>query len=188
MSLNAVAEASVSGTLEPSSVPLSTSSSLQRHSEGEGDDIDRSTPRRRSLEGGADVDDDDDGEAPYQRRRNSTADPSQLTAEMAMSGNALSRSKSVKSNRSTTSFASSHASHYSTGGASSFSTSTTGTGSGQRRVLPCYNLEFHSLQPSFVTDASTDVKIAKIHKKGIEMLDFAYLDVRSPAPGGESRC
>lgn len=46
-----------------------------------------------------------------------------------------------------------------------------------RKITPCYNLEFHSLQPTVVTDAGTDAKVARIHKRGIEMLDFAMLDV-----------
>ena len=70
----------------------------------------------------------------------------------------LSRTLSSRSNRSQTSLASSSA-------------------SGTRRMLPCYNLEFHALQPSVVTDACTDAKICKIHKRGVEMLDLAMLDV-----------
>ena len=77
-------------------------------------------------------------------------------------GASLSRSASVRSNRSTTSMASSTAS-----GTSALS---------MRKVLPCYNLEFHSLQPSVVTDAGTDAKIARIHKRGVELLDLALLD------------
>ena len=74
----------------------------------------------------------------------------------------LSRSASVRSTRSAISMSSSHAS-----------------GSSMRKVLPCYNLEFHSLQPSLITDAGTDAKIAKIHKRGVEILDFAMLNVCS---------
>ena len=43
--------------------------------------------------------------------------------------------------------------------------------------MPCYNLEFHALQDSVVTDAGTDAKVAKIHRKGVEVLGLAMLDV-----------
>jgi hypothetical protein len=49
-----------------------------------------------------------------------------------------------------------------------------------RKVMPCYNLEFHSLVPSVITDAGTDSKVAKIHKRGVELLEFAFLDVSNP--------
>lgn len=56
-----------------------------------------------------------------------------------------------------------------------------------RKVLPCYNLEFHSLQPSVVTDAGTEAKVAKIHKRGVEILDFAILDVSAPSEASRGK-
>ncbi|SCZ94691.1 BZ3500_MvSof-1268-A1-R1_Chr12-3g04048 [Microbotryum saponariae] len=54
----------------------------------------------------------------------------------------------------------------------------------KRRVTPLYNLTFHALLQTVVTDAGTDEKIAKFSKKGtIEMMDFAFfepLDLRAP--------
>lgn len=81
----------------------------------------------------------------------------------------LSRSQSMRSTRSVGSTTSSIGSSSTT---ASYGTNTTG-----RRVMPCYNLEFHALQDSVITDAGTDAKVAKIHKKGVEVLGLAMLDV-----------
>lgn len=176
LSYNAIAEASVTGTMGPSSLPLSTSGSVGREREA--------PPRSsRSSESSDEDEDNRDGQEGGNGRQSRSSSRQQEHYGSSSNGTTLmtppdqarpvSRSGSVRSDRSATSFASSHgSSHYSTSSAAS-----TQSGSRQRRVIPCYNLEFHSLQPSFVTDASTDVKIARIHKKGVEMLDFAFLDV-----------
>lgn len=68
--------------------------------------------------------------------------------------------RSVRSNRSGQS------------GGSSFNTS-----SSRRRCEPVYNLAFHSLLPTVVTDAGTDEKISKwLKPRGIEISAFAVLD------------
>lgn len=74
----------------------------------------------------------------------------------------LSRTASVRSSRSARS-------------TTSISSNTSGTSS--RRVYPVYNLEFHTLHHSVIVDAMTEERVARVHKRGIEILDFATLDV-----------
>ncbi|KAL8291256.1 hypothetical protein RQP46_002234 [Phenoliferia psychrophenolica] len=102
-----------------------------------------------------------------------------VTGGLGGPGGGLQRSPSVRSNRSGRSGSSS-------GG------STLGGGSG-RKVTPLYNLSFHAVMTTVVTDAGTDAKIAKFLKRGVEILGLAILDpteltspssslVPSPAP------
>lgn len=87
-------------------------------------------------------------------------------------GASLSRTPSVRSNRSVVSSAGSAA-------------STTGTTS-TRRVTPLYNLNVHTvLLSTTVSDAGTDAKIAKFGKKGIEINDFAVLEASELSPSGK---
>lgn len=78
-------------------------------------------------------------------------------------GTQLRRSNSVSSSRSAISEASS-------AGLSTASGSSTG-----RRVTPLYNLCFHSIMPTTVTDAGTDQKVAKFGKRGVEIDGFGLL-------------
>lgn len=75
----------------------------------------------------------------------------------------LRRSNSVASSRSAMSESSSVA--YSIASASSTS----------RRVTPLYNLCFHSIVATTVTDAGTDQKVAKFNKRGVEIDGFGVL-------------
>lgn len=77
----------------------------------------------------------------------------------------LSRSASVRSSRSARSTA---------------STSSNASGTSSRRVYPVYNLEFHTLHHSVIVDATTEERVARIHKRGVEITDFAMLDVNLP--------
>ncbi|EGG00289.1 uncharacterized protein MELLADRAFT_79280 [Melampsora larici-populina 98AG31] len=45
-----------------------------------------------------------------------------------------------------------------------------------RRVTPLYNLQWHTVLPTWISDAGTDAKIAKFIKKGIEIIDFAIIE------------
>lgn len=76
----------------------------------------------------------------------------------------LNRSSSVRSSRSARSTA---------------SISSNASGANSRRVYPVYNLEFHTLHHSVIVDAVTEERVARIHKRGMEVADFAMLDVRS---------
>ncbi|ORY76550.1 hypothetical protein BCR35DRAFT_305797 [Leucosporidium creatinivorum] len=83
-------------------------------------------------------------------------------AGASVGGGGLQRTPSVKSNRSGRSQTSSAGSAFS--------------GNGGRRVQPLYNLDFHALLPTVVTDAGTDQKVAKFLKRGVEILGLAILD------------
>ncbi|KAG0149013.1 hypothetical protein CROQUDRAFT_669498 [Cronartium quercuum f. sp. fusiforme G11] len=45
-----------------------------------------------------------------------------------------------------------------------------------RRVTPLYNLQWHTVLPTWISDAGTDAKIARFVKKGIEIIDFASIE------------
>lgn len=49
------------------------------------------------------------------------------------------------------------------------------SGSG-RRVTPLYNLQFHNLLTTTVTDAGTDQKVAKFAKRGVELIGFGTIE------------
>lgn len=96
---------------------------------------------------------------------NSTGPNTTLTAPTTPTGSqGLKRSSSMTSSRSTRSEASS-------GGYSNASSSTSG-----RRVTPLYNLNFHSITATTVTDAGTDEKVAKFGKKAVEIDGFGHLE------------
>lgn len=82
--------------------------------------------------------------------------------------NALSRIESRQSNRSSTSF-------YSSASLQS-STSVSSTTSVARRIVPLYNLSAHNILTNTVTDAGTDAKIAKLTRKGIEIVGLGCLE------------
>lgn len=63
----------------------------------------------------------------------------------------------------------------SSGGFSTYSTSSSGVSS-SRKVTPLYNLCFHSILPTTVTDAGTDDKVAKFGRKGVEIDGFGHLE------------
>ncbi|PWO01312.1 hypothetical protein FA09DRAFT_292905 [Tilletiopsis washingtonensis] len=87
----------------------------------------------------------------------------QLVTPSAAGGSGASRVASIISSRSQRSEASS-------GGVSSVS------GSNARRVTPLYNLSFHTILPTVVTDAGTDQKVAKFSRKGVEIDGFGILE------------
>ncbi|WWC87179.1 uncharacterized protein L201_002065 [Kwoniella dendrophila CBS 6074] len=63
---------------------------------------------------------------------------------------------------------------------SSISTSTAATGSSSasgKRIEPMFNLAVHNvMQPTVVTDASTDVKVAKFHKRNLDITGVGILE------------
>ncbi|KAL5520309.1 hypothetical protein ACEPAG_9523 [Sanghuangporus baumii] len=89
-------------------------------------------------------------------------------------GDSLSRAQSVRSNRSdaTSFYASSSASMSSIAS----SASTTSTASGRRMIVPLYNLSAHNVMTNTVLDAGTDAKVAKFHRRGMEILGLAMLE------------
>ncbi|KAK4049948.1 hypothetical protein OIV83_003772 [Microbotryomycetes sp. JL201] len=59
---------------------------------------------------------------------------------------------------------------------SASSTASSAYASGSRKVLPLYNLNFHAVMPTVISDAGTDQKLAKLLKKGLEIFDFGILE------------
>lgn len=95
--------------------------------------------------------------------RRSSMDSSHSPADLAPAqGHDLRRRGSIASNRSA-------------GSEVSNSGSIASTSSG-RRVTPLYNLNFHHILSTTVSDAGTDQKVAKYIKKGIELDGFGILE------------
>ncbi|WRT65071.1 uncharacterized protein IL334_002013 [Kwoniella shivajii] len=76
---------------------------------------------------------------------------------------------------------------------SSISTSTAATGSSAasgKRIEPMFNLAVHNvMQPTVVTDAATDVKVAKFHKRNLDISGVGILEpseVWAPATSSSS--
>lgn len=86
------------------------------------------------------------------------------------SNNALLNTSPRLSRRSSTSSARSGYSETSSAGFSTLS-----AGSTNRRVTPLYNLCFHSILPTTITDAGTDQKVAKFGRRGVEIDGFGTL-------------
>ncbi|BGP43260.1 hypothetical protein JCM10450v2_007405 [Rhodotorula kratochvilovae] len=81
---------------------------------------------------------------------------------------ARSRSPSVSSTRSGRS---------GTSGESTWTSGTSASGGSRRRtVKPLLNLECHNLLPTVVTDAGTEQRVARFHKRGIELTGLAVFD------------
>jgi hypothetical protein len=43
-------------------------------------------------------------------------------------------------------------------------------------IVPLYNLSAHNVMTNTVLDAGTDAKVAKLHKRGMEILALAVLE------------
>ena len=56
------------------------------------------------------------------------------------------------------------------------STTSSGTSGGRRMIVPLYNLSAHNVMTNTVLDAGTDAKVAKFHKRGMEVLALAVLE------------
>ncbi|THH04417.1 hypothetical protein EW145_g5536 [Phellinidium pouzarii] len=89
----------------------------------------------------------------------------------------LTRSPSARSNRSDPSSFYASPSSASTGSVSSVASSASTTSLGGRRmIVPLYNLSAHNVMTNTVLDAGTDAKVAKFHKRGLEILALAVLE------------
>ncbi|GAA6056370.1 hypothetical protein JCM3770_005973 [Rhodotorula araucariae] len=91
---------------------------------------------------------------------------------------ARSRSPSVSSTRSGTSGESTWTSGTSASGG------THASGSRRRTVKPLLNLNCHNLLPTVVTDAGTEQRVARFHKRGIELTGLAIFDPTHLVPAG----
>ncbi|GAA5853068.1 hypothetical protein JCM9279_003803 [Rhodotorula babjevae] len=89
-----------------------------------------------------------------------------------------SRSPSVSSTRSGTSRDSTYTAGTSASGRSA-SASTSGGGGGgaggKRRIVPLLALEYHTLLPTTVNDAGTGQRVARFHRRGIELTGVTML-------------
>ncbi|KAL1408440.1 hypothetical protein Q8F55_005252 [Vanrija albida] len=91
--------------------------------------------------------------------------PLPTVGETTATGSGLKRSGSVKSNHSTTSSATSGA-----------SAAVVVAGS-NKRIIPLYNLAVHNvMQPTTVTDAGTDSKVAKFGKRTLDIAGVGILE------------
>ncbi|KAM0786237.1 hypothetical protein ACM66B_007038 [Microbotryomycetes sp. NB124-2] len=90
-------------------------------------------------------------------------------ANDVVNGVPLKRTPSVGSSRSVNSTRSNRSWSASSGSSSAYV-------NGSRKVLPLYNLNFHAVMPTVITDAGTDQKLAKVLKRGLDINDFAILD------------
>lgn len=88
-------------------------------------------------------------------------------ADVSSNGHNLTRSNSQRSNRSSS-------------GSSFFSQI-----SGKRPITPLYNLEYHKLLPTVITDAGTEAKVARVLKKGIEIHDIAQIEAVEMTASGQ---
>lgn len=98
---------------------------------------------------------------------------SQSASSLAQKIPRLSRAASTSSTRSGSSEASSAA------------MSSLSAGSTNRRVTPLYNLCFHNILPTTVTDAGTDQKVAKFSRRGIDIDGFGLIVPHEVISGAE---
>ncbi|KAF8551564.1 hypothetical protein OG21DRAFT_261850 [Imleria badia] len=96
-------------------------------------------------------------------------------------------SMDLKRTHSNGSEASTYSGYTSAGSVSSFASTT--ASSGRRMIIPLYNLNVHSVMPTTILDAGTDAKVAKFAKRGLEVINLAFLEpieVRPFAPADGS--
>ncbi|GAA5840482.1 hypothetical protein JCM11251_007598, partial [Rhodosporidiobolus azoricus] len=94
-----------------------------------------------------------------------------LSRSRSPSVSSMHSSRSTRSNRSATSAAS----YADSEGAGSVGGGG-GTGGRRRKVTPLLNLEYHSVLPTVVTDAGTDARVARFHKRGVELTGLGVFD------------
>ncbi|KAI0339156.1 hypothetical protein BDW22DRAFT_1487229 [Trametopsis cervina] len=115
--------------------------------------------------------------APLPRASVSVTSASEPGQDSSATGSPLARTSSNRSDVSNYSAMTS----FSTASTSSFSsvasTSTSSTSGGRRMIIPLYNLQAHNVMTNVIVDAGTDAKIAKFHKRGLEIIGLAMLDV-----------
>ena len=98
--------------------------------------------------------------------------------------NPLSRVSSARSNRSDVStFYSSSISVTSSSSLASAGSSQSGGIGGRRMIVPLYNLSAHNVLTNTVLDAGTDAKIAKFHKRSLDIMGLVILEPLEIWPG-----
>ncbi|GHJ84244.1 hypothetical protein NliqN6_0646 [Naganishia liquefaciens] len=94
-------------------------------------------------------------------------------------GKSISRASSVRSVSSNHSFASTTPSAASGISLSGLSTSSSGSRTGRSakgRIIPLYNLAVHNVMTTTISDAGTDSKIAKFHKRSVDIVGLGTLE------------
>lgn len=66
---------------------------------------------------------------------------------------------------------------------SSYASTASGS-TGRRMIVPLYNLSAHNVMTNTILDAGTDAKIAKFHKRSLDLLGVAVLEPIEVWPGG----
>ena len=96
-------------------------------------------------------------------------------------GDPLTRTTSSRSNRSdVTSFYASQSSSMTS--ISSYASTASGA-QGRRMIVPLYNLSAHNVMTNTILDAGTDAKIAKFHKRSLDLLGVVMLEPIEVWPG-----
>jgi len=109
----------------------------------------------------------------------SSRDEASISASQSSSSNGANNSPNALSTPNSHGIkrsASMSSSHSARSEASSGAFSTTSSSSQGRRVTPLYNLNFHNITATTVTDAGTDDKVAKFGKKAVEIDGFGQLE------------
>ncbi|KAI0742921.1 hypothetical protein C8Q80DRAFT_1356476 [Daedaleopsis nitida] len=79
-------------------------------------------------------------------------------------------------------------SSYSTTSLTSVASTSSASAGGRRAIVPLYNLQAHSVLASTVVDAGTDAKVAKFHKRGLELVGLATMEAVEVWGGNSDRC
>ncbi|KAF9481576.1 hypothetical protein BDN70DRAFT_991740 [Pholiota conissans] len=100
----------------------------------------------------------------------STTPTSATSSRSSSDGMSLARTSSGRSESSSSNIYSASTASF-TSVASSTASSTT-----RRNIIPLYNLQAHNVMTNVIVDAGTDAKIAKFQRRGIELIDLAFLE------------
>ncbi|KAI0920649.1 hypothetical protein AcV5_010332 [Taiwanofungus camphoratus] len=103
---------------------------------------------------------------PSTKDRPSSPQSSESIAEAEVYQSPLARTSSTRSDNST----------FSTYSSAASVASSSSTSSGRRMIIPLYNLQAHNVMQNVIVDAGTDAKIAKLLKRGLEIINLALLE------------
>ncbi|KAI8444704.1 hypothetical protein BY996DRAFT_6425435 [Phakopsora pachyrhizi] len=104
------------------------------------------------------------------------AEPSQSAHAEPSQQASSSSSNTATGNLELTRTRSNRSTHSSRSNRSSLTFSSSKSETRNRRVTPLYNLVWHTVLPSLIVDAGTDAKIAKLLKRGIDIIDLASIE------------
>ncbi|KAF8176279.1 hypothetical protein BJ912DRAFT_1063955 [Pholiota molesta] len=99
-----------------------------------------------------------------------TSATSVTSSRSSSDGASLARTSSGRSEASTSNLYSASTASFTSVASSTASSST------RRNIIPLYNLQAHNVMTNVIVDAGTDAKIAKFQRRGIELIDLAFLE------------